>query len=326
MQHRSPLLLLFVPVCRAYAFLPPTEPPVVVDLRPRADFEKRHLAGSVSLPAAALYERMYELPPPQEWPLTLVGSRDDLARAREILAPRGWRYEAHDANGKKLWDEHATASGAPAIAQAWRPNAFLAAVVRGLDLHALPEGSLVDVGCGSGRDAVFLAQALKEAGVERPVIGVDNHGAALERTLALACSCGVSVRCVETNLRKSAAREAIFGDRFDASPSDDTDTGTKVALLHGCRFLHRPLLESAPDLIAPGGLIIYSHFMDPLDGPPLAPPFRPSRRLQRGELRRLFEESMDGTFEVLRDETGCVRGVDLCHLPFPCPATTCLAI
>ena len=47
---------------------------------------------------------------------------------------------------------------------------------------------------------------------------------------------------------------------------------------------------------------MYSHFIDPIDGPPLAPPFRPSRRLQRGELRHLMGE--DAGFEVLCDATG----------------------
>ena len=53
-------------------------PGVVIDLRPNADFANGHFAGSTSLPVSFLRERMFELPPPGEWPLTLVGSAADL--------------------------------------------------------------------------------------------------------------------------------------------------------------------------------------------------------------------------------------------------------
>ena len=62
----------------------------------------------------------------------------------------------------------------PDSAPLLRPNAFLASALRQVDL---PEaGAAVDVGCGSGRDAVFLAQTL---GDTWETIGVDNHKGAL---------------------------------------------------------------------------------------------------------------------------------------------------
>ena len=62
----------------------------------------------------------------------------------------------------------------PDSAPLLRPNAFLASALRQVDL---PEaGAAIDVGCGSGRDAVFLAQTL---GDMWETTGVDNHKGAL---------------------------------------------------------------------------------------------------------------------------------------------------
>ena len=45
------------------------------------------------------------------------------------------------------------------------------------------EGLVLDLGCGSGRDAVYMAQHLPPG---TPVVGVDNHSYALERGARLA--------------------------------------------------------------------------------------------------------------------------------------------
>lgn len=263
-------------------------PPVLVDLRPQAAFEERHVAGSCSVPLDALRERMFELPPPGEWPLALIGDAHELAAARELLSPKGWRAAELDAAAASTW-AGPLSSGASS-AQSWRPNSFLSAVLGAFDFPAA--GAAVDVGCGSGRDAVAMAQRLPGWRVR----GVDNHEAALERGRALARSCGAAVDFRNVEIRKAGL----------ASLSDPE---LPLRLVHGCRFLHRPLLDALPGVLAPGGLVVYSHFEDPVDGPPPAPPFRRGRRLERGELRSLLGESRG--FEVLCDESGFMltRGV-----------------
>lgn len=272
------------------------EPPVLVDLRPTAEFEAKHLAGACSLPLDSLRERMFELPPPGEWPLSLIGDESDLAAAREILEPRGWQPLSLDAADADTWADRELTSGA-STAQSWRPNSFLAAVLRAVELPS-DGGAAVDVGCGSGRDAVALAQRL---GGSWRVYGVDNHEAALERARALARSSGAQVDFRNVELRK--AGPGALPDLAAGPPAQP------LRLVHGCRFLHRPLLEALPSQLAPGGLVVYSHFEDPLDGPPPAPPFRRGRRLERGELRAMLGEEQG--FEVLCDESGVLltRGV-----------------
>ena len=71
-----------------------------------------------------------------------------------------------------------------------------------------------------------------------------------------------------------------------------------------------PREESLPDVLETGAFVIYSHFDDPIDGgPPTAPPLRPSRRLQRGEMRNLL--GVKQRFKIIADEHGelITRGV-----------------
>ena len=69
------------------------------------------------------------------------------------------------------------------------------------------------------------------------VYGLDNHGAALERGRALARGSGAQVTFRELDIRKGGLGE--LGER-------------PIGMVHGCRFLHRPLFEALPDLLAPG--------------------------------------------------------------------------
>ena len=266
-----------------------SEAPVVIDLRPSAEYEAGHLAGSASLPVASLQRLLYELPPPGEWPLTLIGAKDELATARDLLQPKGWDAVELDASDPATWacDGHVTQleEGATS-ASTLRPNSFLASVLSSVEMPAAP-GAAIDLGCGSGRDAVAMALRL---GPAWRVLGLDNHGMALERAATLARDHATTAEFHDVNMRRPGFSCAELVE------------GAPVLLVHGCRFLHRPLLETLPALLAPGGLFVYSHFVDPDDGPPLAPPFRAGRRLTRGELRRTLGEAQG--FEVLVDEVG----------------------
>lgn len=105
---------------------------------------------------------------------------------------------------------------------------------------------VLDLGCGSGRDVIYLARTLSHA-LSAPlppsssspssplrlrVLGVDNHRGALGRVAALAGRVGLSdiITPTAVNLRAPASWPLIFGDRG-------------VGLVHGSRFLDRPLLD-----------------------------------------------------------------------------------
>lgn len=106
-----------------------------------------------------------------------------------------------DCSSDAAWQAGPTDSG-PKSSRIWQANDFLEEVwpkvAAALERTAAREQSwvkrkkvAVDVGCGSGRDLVWLALQL---GPEWEVVGLDNHKAALERAMVLAESEGVADR------------------------------------------------------------------------------------------------------------------------------------
>ena len=165
-----------------------------------------------------------------------------------------------------------------------------AAAARGRRPRAL------DVGCGSGRDAILLASWGWD------VTALDCDKKALKRWLALAARQGYDtgegaggssseggVRCralrVKTSVRGDLVRALREG-------SGDGDSGTAIAadddpsfdLVLLCRHLHRPTLrEMGRELLAPGGLLLVHTFMVGNDRPTDA-----RLVLEQGELARMF--------------------------------------
>lgn len=239
-----------------------------------------------------LPERLYELPPPGEWPLQLIGTKNQLEAAQGLLQPRGWQADELEIS--------CTTSRHPPDSTPYRPNSFLAAVLAALELDASDEvGLAVDLGCGSGRDAVYLADRLLQIAPRWNVLGLDNHEAALGRGRALAARArpspprpAPSLTFEHRDLRKGGLEAALA-----ARPMHP------LRLVHGCRWLDAPLLASLPELLEPGGYLLWSTFVDPPDGSaPLKPPFRRSRRLSSGQMRELIGESAG--MRVLYDEEG----------------------
>ena len=268
------------------SFTPPDEPAVVVDLRSRADFRACHLEGSASVPSGELSTLLYTLPPPAEWPVTLLGTRDQVTEAQGLLQPKGWGASELIVERVSELECLGPTTHGDDSAPTWRPNSFLAAVLRSQQLGNPPDGVVVDVGCGSGRDAVFLRQQLQDPAWD--VVGVDNHAGALERGLALARSCASDVRFVKTNVRKQPLNECVAAD---AQP---------ISFVHGCRFLDLAMLELLPELLAPGGVVVWSTFLEGCEF--IAPPFRASRRFEFGQMRRICGE--ENGFTVVCDEEG----------------------
>ena len=94
------------------------------------------------------------------------------------------------------WDERYAVAE-----QVWsgRPNGALVAEVAGL-----PPGRALDVGCGEGADAVWLAQQGWE------VTALDVSAVALERAASGAREAGVEVRWVHAGLLEAGLPEAAF--------------------------------------------------------------------------------------------------------------------
>jgi len=248
-----------------------------LDIRAGAAFAAGHLCGAASLPVPdgagddrALAEALPAvlLPPRHEALLVCGASPDAVGRVVDFLGRRG-RARVHGAvlDGAGAPEGMWIAGGEGAVL--WRPPAFLAEHV---SLLPPPDaGPVVDLGCGGGRAAVWLA------GRGYDVTGIDH----LEDALAVA--------------RRLARRSGVEPEwlRRDLSDPARVPAGPWAAAL--CfRYLERDLLRRLPDLLLPGGVAVVRTFRWIADDARL-----PRRRycLERGELLDIFPAP---SWEILR--------------------------
>ncbi len=144
-------------------------------------------------------------------------------------APGGY---VGDPTVKAEWDRRYTEQE-----QLWsgKPNGALVAEVAGLT-----PGRVLDVGCGEGADAVWLARE------GWAVTGLEVSGVALERATRHAEDAGVSVRWVHAGLAEAALPPASF----------DLVSAQYPALLRTSDSAAERALLSA---VAPGGLLLLVH-------------------------------------------------------------------
>jgi 2-polyprenyl-3-methyl-5-hydroxy-6-metoxy-1,4-benzoquinol methylase len=131
--------------------------------------------------------------------------------------------------------------------------------------HGLDGRRVLDIACGSGRDAVFLA--LSGLTVEAWDVLPD----AIALCSELAERQGV---VVETQCRDVEADTTIAKARYD--------------LVTCFNFLHRPLMPSIASALRPGGLIVYETFVHPQRAL-FGRPRQDAHLLRPGELRTWFE-------------------------------------
>ncbi len=257
---------------------------LVLDVRPAADFAAGHLRGAAShpLPPEAADDRTLarDLPsihlPPRHAPLLVVAGRpaEAEALARHLAARGRDRVDglALAATDLAILPPELLATGT-SRARLWAPPA---ALLRHQDLLPPPAlGPALDLGCGSGRACVWLA----ERGYR--VTGIDHQAEALELGARLAAACGVACRFVTADLRRP--------ENLPAGP---------WGLVTAFRFLERPLLAQLEGRVVPGGVVWVRTFAD---RPGYAGHPRPRHRLGRGELPAIFAR---GAWDILVHEEG----------------------
>ena len=138
---------------------------------------------SVHIPLANLEERIFELPPKFEE--VLVADVEALSiPCKELLESKGRIVRiAFD------W-----LPGIPTPGRLWKPNSFVEEYAT-----SNKPGKCLDLGCGSGRDSVFLA------GCGWSVTALDHLPDALLRGRSLALQHGVEVDWIERSLRQGLA-------------------------------------------------------------------------------------------------------------------------
>ncbi|MFA6699667.1 MAG: methyltransferase domain-containing protein [Thiomicrospira sp.] len=236
-----------------------------LDIRPRSDFERGHFANAVSVPWSVLQQCLNALPAPPA-AFNLIAKAADLQPACLYLTQKGYQLHACVSD-----DSVQILAGLPISSsfKFWRPN--------GLLVQAGAEGWLsgntaLDLGCGGGREAVFLAQQGWQ------VCAIDNQPRVLQCAQYLAKSEGVSVDWCCADLRDDAQRPHALFD-----------------LILMIRFLNRDLFAYMRAHVRPGGCVLVQTFCEGVER--FGSPKNPNFILKHGELAKEF-----AAFEVIVDK------------------------
>jgi SAM-dependent methyltransferase len=171
------------------------------------------------------------------------------------------------------WNERYLLNERPAEDLDASPTPLLVRTVAGL-----PPGKGLDLACGAGRNALWLA----ESGWE--VTAVDGSQAAIEILRTRATERGLKINAVVADLEK---------DEFEIEPC-------RWDLVAMCYYLQRNLFEPAKRGVVPGGILIsIVHLKEPAeeDGP---------FRLHAGQLQKYF-----AGWEILHQHEG--KPIDSVH-------------
>jgi SAM-dependent methyltransferase len=251
-----------------------------VDLRTAAAHAEARPAGSVRLDVDDLLYRPYLLPP-RARPLVLVGGPAASMRlVVKALAAAGHADVRHLPD--ETWRELLTVEvGVPSRTHLWEPAA---ALVEALRDHAPSGRTALDLACGSGRNAVYLALQGYD------VTAYDILPDAVAKANDLAWRSGTSIRAVQRDLAFAGAL--------------DDDSADVVAVV---RYLDRALFPALQRAVRPGGILVYETFT--VEQAAIGHPRNPRFLLESEELAHAFP-----ALETVVYREGFFDGAYLAHL------------
>ena len=249
----------------------------ILDLRKAEDYQAGHLKNSTWLTWLELPECLNELPATfAESPakLFLVGDKEEIEAASLFLHTKGYEINGslviENAAAMQSW-----ASQLPGLVVSgkdsknlWSPSPLVKEFIEQLDFDPKakkPRLSALDLGCGGGRDSVFLARQGWQ------VTGIDQEARVLKRAKQLATKSGASVKFKCCDLKKAGC-----------FPEAEFDLVTVV------RYLNRELFSQIDAAIKPGGYIVYQTFSSGAEA--FGSPKNPNFILQAGELSKVFAD------------------------------------
>lgn len=160
----------------------------------------------------------------------------------------------------------------------------------------LPTGAALDLACGRGRNALFLAEH------GRHVTAVDWSGAALGILEERAKALKISVRRIQQmDEPKSPTRPGI--DLLQADLASVALPANRYSLIICVRYLQRSLFPQICRALRAGGMLLFETYtkaqLDFSGGPR-----DPAHLLNNGELKRAFPELEVVFYRELRAEQG----------------------
>ncbi|RJR44289.1 MAG: class I SAM-dependent methyltransferase [Desulfobacteraceae bacterium] len=162
------------------------------------------------------------------------------------------------------------------------------------DLFRNCTGAVLDLACGEGHNGILLALQ----GCD--VVLADRSEEALQKARTLAAELKASVTYWQVDLEQE-----------EENPLQGKSYGGILVF----RYLHRPLIPSVREALAPGGVLLYETYT--LEQARFGKPRNPDFLLKPGELERLF-----GDWDVIHYHEGIYKNPDravagiVCKKPF----------
>jgi len=246
----------------------------IIDLRSFVDFKAGHIKESTSLNWEILPESLNALPASPA-NLYLVGDKDEIEAASILLDSKGYNVTGslviHSVQAMQDWSAQL-----PGLVESgskskilWSPCSLVSEFIDLLNQSKFSfplsdsRPNALDIGCGGGRDAIYLAKNRMN------VIAIDHEPKVLKRSKALANLSGANVKFKCCDIKKAACL-----------PEQQFDLMTVV------RFLNRDIYEYIKELTRPGGFVLFQTFTQGVEA--FDSPKNPNFILKTGELAQVF--------------------------------------
>ncbi|MEA1989317.1 MAG: methyltransferase domain-containing protein [Pseudomonadota bacterium] len=246
----------------------------ILDLRCKDDYKQGHLKGSTWLSWEVLPESLNALPAAPA-SLYLVGHKDEIEAASVLLDSKGYEVSGslviNSLKAMQDWSlqlpgQVETGMNSKAL---WSPSLLVKEFVELLNNQSISfpladnRPTVLDIGCGGGRDAIFLTKN------RMSVIGIDHEAKVLKRAKALASLSGASVKFKCCDIKKAAC---LPEQKFD--------------LITVVRFLNRDMFTYIKESISSGGFVLFQTFVEGVEK--FDSPKNPNFILGKRELAEVF--------------------------------------
>ena len=247
----------------------------ILDLRSKEDYKQGHLKEATWMSWQILPEGLNALPAAPA-SLYLVGQKDEIEAASVLLDSKG--YEVIGSlviNSLKAMQDWSLQL--PGLVETgmnsktlWSPSLLVKEFVELLNNQSIRFPSVenrpavLDIGCGGGRDAIFLTKNRMN------VIAIDHEAKVLKRAKALASLSGASVKFKCCDIKKAAC---LPEQKFD--------------LITVVRFLNRDMFSYIKESIAQGGFVLFQTFVEGVEK--FDSPKNPNFILGKTELAEVFD-------------------------------------
>ncbi|MDG6773085.1 class I SAM-dependent methyltransferase [Thiomicrorhabdus sp. ZW0627] len=250
----------------------------IIDLRSFEAFKVSHLTNSTWMAWQDLPELLNELPASPA-SFMLVGEEGAIEEISIFLNEKNYQVIGslviNDEADLRRWQEQLPErwEAGSQSKRLWASNPLLEAFSELIDLDVKGlRPSAVDLGCGGGRDSVYLAK------LGWRVVGIDQEARVIKRAKQLANRAGAAVKWKCCDLKKDGC--------LPVEPVD---------LVVVMRFLNRDLFTQIRELVKPGGWIVFQTFAEGAEV--FGSPKNPNFLLKPGELKEVFAD-----FSVIIDK------------------------